>query len=92
MPKMLPALPVLVEMPYAMKNTVAQSLKKASRLIALFGADRVNRDKCIGMWCQVCCITCPTAFDIALLARSKTWIVPVSQGPVRGISGSYPDR
>jgi len=38
LPKMLPAAPVLVEMPYALKNTVATGVKKAGGLMALFGA------------------------------------------------------
>jgi electron transfer flavoprotein-quinone oxidoreductase len=44
MPKMLPALPILVEMPYAMKNTAAVGLKKAAGLMALMGMDQ-DRDK-----------------------------------------------
>ena len=38
LPKMLPALPVLVEMPYAMKTIAAVGMKKASGLMAMFGA------------------------------------------------------
>ncbi len=37
MPKMLPALPMLVELPYAMKNTMAVGVKKASGLMTMFG-------------------------------------------------------
>ena len=37
MPKMLPALPALIEMPYALKNTMAAAVKKAGGLMALFG-------------------------------------------------------
>jgi electron transfer flavoprotein-quinone oxidoreductase len=39
MPKMIPALPVLIEMPYAMKNTMAAGVKKLSGLMALMGTD-----------------------------------------------------
>jgi electron transfer flavoprotein-quinone oxidoreductase len=42
MPKMLPALPALIEMPYALKNTMAAAVKKAGGLMALFGP---NQDK-----------------------------------------------
>ncbi|HEY5158129.1 MAG TPA: NAD(P)/FAD-dependent oxidoreductase [Anaerolineales bacterium] len=42
MPKMLPALPALIEMPYALKNTMAAAVKKAGGLMALFG---MNQDK-----------------------------------------------
>ena len=42
MPKMLPALPALIEMPYALKNTMAAAVKKAGGLMALFGT---NQDK-----------------------------------------------
>jgi len=37
-PKILPALPALIEMPYALKNTIAAGVKKAGGLMALFGA------------------------------------------------------
>jgi ferredoxin-like protein FixX len=36
-PKMLPAMPVLVERPCAMKNTAAAAMKKANGLMTLFG-------------------------------------------------------
>jgi flavin-dependent dehydrogenase len=39
MPKMLPALPALIEMPYAMKNTMAAAVKKLGGLMALMGTD-----------------------------------------------------
>ncbi len=43
-PKMLPILPVLVEMPYAMKNTAAAAMKKANGLMALFGMGADNKE------------------------------------------------
>jgi flavin-dependent dehydrogenase len=41
-PKMLPPLPVLVEMPFALKNTARAAVKKASGLMALFGMGSEN--------------------------------------------------
>jgi len=42
-PKMLPALPALVEMPYAMKNTLATAVKKAGGMMAMFGIGSENK-------------------------------------------------
>ena len=43
MPKMLPALPAMIEMPFAMKNTVAAGVKKAAGLMAMFGMGEENK-------------------------------------------------
>jgi electron transfer flavoprotein-quinone oxidoreductase len=42
-PKMLPALPALVEAPYALKNTMAAAVKKAGGLMALFNQPPENK-------------------------------------------------